>query len=138
MKPDQPSFLYVEDDFSCREIMEILIKDIMGFSQLTIFDNSANFTERLLKLPIPDIIFLDIHVKPHNGFDMFDMIKKTPVFEKSIVVAVTASVMSNEVERLRLVGFKNLVGKPINPESFPRKVKDILSGKEVWDASWET
>ena len=138
MASGQPSFLYVEDDIASREVMEILITGIMGFPQLTIFDTSANFLERLNSLPtIPDVIFLDIHIKPYNGYELFDMIQKSAAFEKTIVVAITASVMSNEVEKLRSVGFKNLVGKPINPVTFPNKVMDILSGKEVWDASWD-
>jgi hypothetical protein len=45
--------------------------------------------------------------------------------------------MSNEVERIRNIGFKYLIGKPINPITFPEKVTDILAGKEVWDVSWE-
>jgi two-component system chemotaxis response regulator CheY len=138
MTAKQPFFLYLEDDSASREIMGVLLKDVMGFTNLTIFEDSNNFVERVAKLPnAPDIILLDIHLKPHDGHEIFQMIRQTEKLARTIPVAVTASVMSNEVERLREAGFRHLIGKPINPLTFPDKLTEILSGKEVWDVSWD-
>jgi CheY-like chemotaxis protein len=138
MAEDQPYFLYVEDDISSREVMEVLLKDVMGFTEVVVFETSSNFMERLNHLPVvPDVIFLDIHIKPQDGYELFRMIQEDQKFKKSILVALTASVMSNEVEKLRAMGFKNLIGKPINPMTFPEKLTTILAGEAVWDVSWD-
>jgi CheY-like chemotaxis protein len=138
MTANQPFFLYLEDDLASREIMQVLLKEVMGFTNVTVFENSANFIERVTSLPtIPDVILLDIHVKPYNGHEIFHMIRQTEKLARTIPIAVTASVMSNEVERLRETGFRHLIGKPINPLIFPDKLTEILSGKEVWDVSWD-
>src|SRR5258708_29481632 len=119
MLTKQPFFLYVEDDASSREIMEVLLKEVMGFSRLAIFETSAVFLEQLNTLPAkPDVIFLDIHIKPHDGCELFEMIRQSATYNETILVALTASVMSNEVERIRNTGFKFLIGKPINPITF--------------------
>src|SRR5258708_7267387 len=134
MTSTQPSFLYVEDDISSREVMQVLLNNVMGFSKYTVFENSDHFLERLNALPeIPDVIFLDIHVKPYNGYQLFEMISSSEKYRSATVVALTASVMSNEVSNLRRIGFKHLIGKPINPINFPDKLTAILAGKEVWD-----
>src|SRR5258708_14779159 len=130
----QPFFLYVEDDLASREVMEVLLKEVMGFSKYTVFEDSVNFMDRLNALPeTPDVIFLDIHIKPADGHELFHMIRKSERFRKVILVALTASVMSNEIKRLRETGFRQLIGKPINPLTFPGKITDILAGREVWD-----
>lgn len=138
MASNEPFFLYLEDDSASREIMEVLLKDIMGFTKFAVFEDSSNFVERLQTLSeIPDVIFLDIHMKPYDGHKLFQMLRKSEEFRKTTLVAVTASVMSNEVDRLRETGFRHLISKPINPLTFPEKVTEILSGKEVWDVSWD-
>lgn len=53
----------------------------------------------------PDLIFLDIHVQPINGFEMLVLIRQNPAFVNVPVVALTASVMGEEVKRLREYGF---------------------------------
>jgi CheY-like chemotaxis protein len=127
------SFLYVEDDATSREVMEILIIHVLGFPKLTLMENSENFEQRLDALhPRPDVIFLDIHVPPHDGFTMLKMIRKLPGYENAIVVALTASVMNEEVEQLRLSGFDCGIAKPIQQSLFPKLLERILNGEKVW------
>ena len=137
MTVQQPFILCVEDDVSSIQVLEVLLKEIMGFTQVVIFHNSENFEEKLGELPkTPDLIFLDIQVKPHNGVEMFQIIRASQRYENAIIVALTASVMSNEIAKLRQIGFKNLIGKPINPITFGDHVIQILAGQEIWDPSW--
>ncbi len=134
MASQRPFFLYVEDDLASRQVMEVLLNDVMGFSNYIVFEDSVNFMDRLNALPeTPDVIFLDIHIKPADGHQLFHMIRKSERYRTVILVALTASVMSNEVKHLRETGFRHLIGKPINPLTFPEKLTDILAGKEVWD-----
>lgn len=127
------SFLYVEDDQLCREIMELTLVRGMGYSQVVIFEDSKEFLPRVEGLsPTPDIIFLDIHVKPHNGFDMLRMLREREEFQFTPIIAITASVMNEEVKRLKEAGFNGAIAKPVDIDTLPEILELILQGQEVW------
>lgn len=128
-----PVFLYVEDDMFSREVISLMIQDVLGYDQLTIFESSRNFKERICQLsPQPNIIFLDIQIQPYDGYAMLDMLREEPRFADTTVIAMTANVMSHDVEKLRSVGFSGLIGKPLVKEIFPQLIEKILTGESVW------
>src|SRR5579863_7623785 len=103
---DEPVFLYVEDDPLSQEIMSMMMTLMMNVQHLTIFDDSSNFLQRLKALqPQPTVIILDIHVKPHDGFEMLRLVRAEPQYEAVTVIALTASVMNEEVNQLKTSGF---------------------------------
>ena len=131
-------FLYVEDDPMSRQVLRILLTKVMDYDEnsLTIFEDSTNFMQRLSALPIqPDIIFLDVHIEPHDGFVMLRMLRDEPAYCHIPVVAVTAGVMATDIERLKETGFSGMIGKPIRTRVFPNLVKRILEGETVWFAT---
>lgn len=125
--------LCVEDDFSNRLVMKLLVEKTLNVKNYVIFEDSANFLSRVRNLPKqPDIILLDIHVSPLNGFQMLQEIRGDSVYFATKVVALTASVMNEEVERLRKSGFDGAIGKPISLSTFPITVERILNGESIW------
>ncbi|MBN1310076.1 MAG: response regulator, partial [Anaerolineae bacterium] len=100
------SFLYIEDDLLSREVIRIALEDIMKYEKVWIFETSDNFLERIKGLEnVPDIILLDIHMRPLDGFAMLKMLRKNDAFSASRVIALTASVMHEEVAMLKQSGF---------------------------------
>jgi CheY-like chemotaxis protein len=127
------SFLYVEDDPISRDVIRIALKMVMGYDQLCIFEDSENFLERVGSLPgIPDIFLLDIHIKPFNGFEMLKMLRQNGTYADSRIIALTASVMNEEVAMLMESGFDGGLGKPIDPDIFPSLINRIVNGETVW------
>ncbi|HSJ90404.1 MAG TPA: response regulator [Anaerolineales bacterium] len=125
--------LCVEDDPSNRLVMKLLVEKTLNPKYYAIFEDSAEFLPRVRKLPVrPDIILLDIHVSPFNGFQMLQMIRQDSVYFDSKVVALTASVMNEEVERLRKSGFNGAIGKPITLSAFPIVIERIMNGESIW------
>lgn len=132
MSIEQPVLLYVEDEIRSRRVMEMFALD-MGLSDLVVFEDSSDFLARAEALdPKPDIVFLDIHVKPHNGFDMLKMLRHSSRFEAIPVVAMTASVMNEEIHQLRTAGFNGCLAKPLDMDTFPDSIRRILSGEMLW------
>jgi CheY-like chemotaxis protein len=124
-------FLYVENDPMSREVMELLITVTLGHPNITIWDSSHNFQQRLAELSAwPDVIFLDVHMEPLNGYDMLQILRESGAECK--VVAVTSSVMVTDVEKLQAAGFDGLIGKPIKKHLFPTLLEAILRGDPVW------
>lgn len=127
------SVLYVEDDARSRMIMKMLLTSRMKLDGVEIWEDSADFEQRLQALdPKPDVIFLDIHVDPHSGFDMLKMVRAHEQFEKTPTVALTASVMNEEIEQLRHAGFHGCIAKPIDIDTFPDIFERILKGESIW------
>jgi len=130
---DDPVFLYVEDDPMSRMVMSVLLKRVIGYTEVTIFENSANFMERVKALPkTPDVIFLDVQVRPHDGYEMLKMLRQDQTYKNAKIIAMTANVMVHDVEELRRTGFSGLIGKPIMKDNFPELLKRILDGQSVW------
>jgi CheY-like chemotaxis protein len=130
---DVMHFLYVEDDETSRMVMEVLLPYWPHESELVLFEDSTNFMDKLLSLsPQPDIIFLDIHMKPHSGFEMLEMIRSHQNYKEQKVIALTASVMNEEIDKLRVGGFDGAVAKPLNRDVFPGLLTRICNGEMVW------
>jgi CheY-like chemotaxis protein len=128
-----PTCLYIEDDTFSQEVMKLLMVDVLGFKDLTIFEDSANLEQRLASLPAtPDVIFVDIHMTPIDGFQILNLLRSMIRFENTPIVALTASVMNEEVTLLRQAGFSGAIAKPIDSDTFPEALKRILCGEEVW------
>jgi two-component system, cell cycle response regulator DivK len=128
------SILYVEDDAPSREIMQLLVQGIMAVEDLSIFEDSYDFLKRAKSIePKPDIILLDIHVPPLNGFEMLLLLRSDSHFSQTPIVALTASVMNEEVARLREAGFNGVIPKPLNMDSFPMLLERVMQGEEIWN-----
>jgi CheY-like chemotaxis protein len=129
----KPVVLYVEDDANSRRLMNLLLSRRMQLPHTTILENSENFLQRIEALdPKPDIIFLDIHLQPYNGFEMLEILQQFDWIKRTPVIALTASVMSEEVQRLRALGFNGCLAKPIDLSTFPDTFERILAGEAIW------
>ncbi|GAB1421666.1 response regulator [Anaerolineales bacterium] len=125
--------LYVEDDAPSRQVLALIERIKPEFMKITFFSDSVDFENRLLNLkPQPDLILLDIHIKPYSGFEMLKIIRKHAACDATPVVALTASVMNEEIQTLRDAGFFGVIGKPINIEEFPILINRIMDGEQVW------
>lgn len=128
-----PIVLYVEDDALSREVMNLLLTRRMNLSHVYIWDDNSDFFNQLASLPHkPDIIFLDIHMEPLDGFAMLDILRGDPAYAKIPVVALTASVMNEEVTLLRTKGFDGALAKPIDQRNFADILRRLLNGEQVW------
>jgi CheY-like chemotaxis protein len=127
-----PAFLYVEDDTLSREIMEMILRGL-GYTQLIVFEDSHDFAARLDNLDFtPNVIFLDIHIKPHDGFEMLKILRRHPRLGGQKIIALTASVMNEEVIKLQQAGFDGAISKPLDFDEFPSLLEQILNGERIW------
>jgi CheY-like chemotaxis protein len=130
---DQPLFVYVEDEPLSRMVMQMLMVKSLGYQDVVILEDSSQFLESLEALNrMPSVIFLDIHVKPYNGFQMLEMLRQHKHFHQVRVIALTASVMNEEVDLLKTAGFDGGIAKPIDAAMFPQTLNAILNGEEIW------
>lgn len=130
--PNELTFLYIEDDAASAKIMQLLLRSL-GYTHLYIFEESSDFLAKVASLPCkPDVVFLDIHIEPHDGFEMLKMLRQHTMYSDAKIVALTASVMNEEISQLKAAGFDGVIPKPIVQSEFPRLLARVLQGEKVW------
>jgi two-component system cell cycle response regulator DivK len=133
MNSQQPVLVYVEDDEASIIVMKAIVERVMKLDALHVLQNRSDFLKQVRQLEArPDIFLFDIQMKPYDGFELLSMLREDPEFNQSKVVALTASVMSEEVARLKRRGFDGAIAKPLNIEAFPDLIGKIMEGESVW------
>ena len=78
----------------------------------------------------PDMILMDIRLPGMSGFAALEALRADPRTGTIPVVAVTASVMNGEVDRIARAGFDGYIPKPIRYASFLATVRKVLAGTQ--------
>lgn len=113
--------------------MEFLLVNEMGLANVTIFQDSTDIISRVEAIhPPPDIILLDIHMQPYSGFEVLEMLRAHQSFKDTPVIALTASVMNEEIAKLKTSGFNSIIPKPIDQDTFPDFMHRVLKGESIW------
>ena len=81
----------------------------------------------------PDIIFLDINLPNTTGYDILKKLREQEHYKKVTIVAVTAQDADTEIPKAKEAGFDAYIGKPISRMRFPKQLRRILKGEEVWE-----
>jgi two-component system cell cycle response regulator DivK len=84
-------------------------------------------------LPKVDLFLVDIYMPGETGYDIIKRIRTHPRLAQSKVVALTASVMYDDIRRVKEAGFDSFIGKPVRPARFANQVRQILAGQTLWE-----
>lgn len=75
----------------------------------------------------PDLILLDVRMPFMDGYEVARAIRADQALDPVPIVAVTASAMVGDRERIAQAGFDHYVQKPIDPERFIAEVERCLA-----------
>jgi CheY-like chemotaxis protein len=78
----------------------------------------------------PDMVLLDIRMPGMDGYDVAAALREEPSLSHILIVAVTASAMVGDRERITAAGFHGYIQKPIDPETFVTQVEELLAGPD--------
>lgn len=115
--------LVVDDVLSNRLLVSMMLEDY----GLTILE-AVNGQEALnvLKEHTPDLVLMDIQMPVMDGFESCRHIREDEKTKDLPVIALTASVMKEEVESILEADFNGFLQKPIEPELFIRVLSQHL------------
>ncbi len=119
----QPTVLIVDDNPINLELAGDLL-ELESFC-VTLVDNGAQSVLEAQQNP-PDLILMDLRMPGMSGLEALRQLRQ---FEKTVhipVVALTASAMAGEKERLLAEGFDGFMQKPISVVSFADEVRTYL------------
>ena len=117
------SILIVEDD----EKHMILVRDVLQFKGYQTLE-AATATEglRLAREARPDLVLMDIQLPDFDGITALALLRADPQTQNIPVVAVSASVMPDDQQRVAVSGFEAFITKPINMKHFIETVERFI------------
>jgi two-component system, cell cycle response regulator DivK len=71
----------------------------------------------------PDLVLMDIQLPDMDGVSALRRLRADPDTEDTTVVALTASVLQADRERLSEAGFDGYISKPIEVRLFPDQIR---------------
>jgi CheY-like chemotaxis protein len=77
---------------------------------------------------MPELIILDMALPKMDGFTVVRHLKDNMELNPIPVIAMTARVMKGDREKILDSGCDDYIAKPIDPESFLKKIGEWLKG----------
>jgi CheY-like chemotaxis protein len=119
--------LVIEDNPTNLELITYLLK---AFGHATsVARNGEEGVEAALRL-IPDLILCDLALPKLDGYGVVRRLKAESGLQGVPLIAVTASAMVGDREKVIAAGFDGYISKPISPETFVDEVERFLRGKD--------
>ncbi len=115
--------LIVEDNEKNRK----LARDVLQFTGYrTIESETAEEGIRLAREQQPALILMDIQLPGMNGIEALGRLRADPRTSGIAVMAVTASAMTQDRQKIMAAGFDGYQSKPINVKDFLQAVRALL------------
>jgi len=124
-KRERPLILLVEDNQDNMQTLRALLMD--RFSTIEAEDGIAGVEQA--RLQMPDLILMDLDLPVMDGFKALTLIREDERLRTIPVVAVTASAMKGDREKILSHGFDGYISKPIDAELMMRRVNEVLDVK---------
>ncbi len=118
-KKESKKILIVEDNDVNMKVTERLVSMISERAKILKAENGEKALE-LYKQCTPDIILLDIRLPDISGYEVAKRIRESN--QEVPIIALTAMVVKNEMEKCLSVGMNHYLSKPLDLE----KVKEII------------
>jgi two-component system, cell cycle response regulator DivK len=106
-----------------------LVRDILRHTgYATIEAQTGGEGVRLAGERRPDLILMDIQLPDIDGIEALRRIREDAALDDVAVIAVSASVMPDDKQKIASSGFDAFVSKPINLKQFLQTVERFLTG----------
>ena len=105
-----------------------LVRDILRHKQYTTLE-AVNGLDgvRIARESRPDLVLMDIQLPDIDGIEALRRIREEASLDRVPVIAVSASVMPDDQQKIVTSGFDAFVIKPINLKQFLATVRRLLA-----------
>ena len=115
--------LIIEDN----EINRTLVRDVLRFKGYqTLESQTAEEGIRLAREKKPALILMDFHLPGMNGIEAFKALRANAATSSIPVIAVTASAMPEDRQKILAAGFDGMQTKPIHVQEFLETMEQAL------------
>ncbi len=115
--------LIVEDNEKNRR----LERDVLQFHGYRILEaENAEDGIRIAQESAPQLILMDIQLPGMNGIEALGQLRADPATRAIPIMAVTASAMTQDRQKIMAAGFDGYQSKPISVKDFVAAVREML------------
>jgi two-component system cell cycle response regulator DivK len=126
------SVLVVEDDQRNAALVTVML-NIAGLTNIQICNSGREIGDVAAQMSTIDLVLLDLQLPGEDGYQILCRLRTDIRFAKTIIVAVTAQVMPDDIAHAESAGFDGFLGKPLNFDRFPTQIERMLNGERVWE-----
>ena len=106
-----------------------LVRDVLQFNG---YETAEAMTAEdglvLARSRHPALILMDIQLPGIDGFAALRQLRADPITTSTPVIAVTASAMEQDRQKILAAGFDGYMTKPINVKQFTEEIRIVLVG----------
>ncbi|MFA6331790.1 MAG: response regulator [Methanoregula sp.] len=124
--PEKQVVLIVDDDPDIVDTVHDLL-EIEGYA--TLRATGGRECLDLLKKQVPDLILLDVGMKPMDGWQTLGQIKKDPAWKSIPVLMLTGRKLTTDAAKQYHICIDDYLMKPFNPEDLYTAINNILERK---------
>ncbi len=117
--------LYIEDNSDNVTLMSSVLEHLTGIEMVSLHDAESALAS--MKVRKPDLVLMDIRLPGMDGFEAVKRMREDPALRDVPTLAVSASVMPDQVEVGYQAGFNAYLSKPLNLPSMMRELKRFLA-----------
>jgi signal transduction histidine kinase/ActR/RegA family two-component response regulator len=121
--------LIVEDEAQTRELMRVVVEDLLGGVARVCEDGEQGIREATDR--VPALILLDLMLPRVSGWEVARRLRQTPRTAAVPIIAVSALSRSQEREAALHAGCDAYLTKPFTPDELARQVATTLQGQNV-------
>ena len=119
-------YMIVDDSNSSRKMNTVALKPFLkDDDQLIYATNGAEAVEKFDEFR-PDLIFMDLTMPVMDGFEASEKILQKD--SNAIIIVISADVQQKTRDRLKEIGVKMFVKKPISKEAMRVVFENIIEG----------
>lgn len=118
--------LVIEDNPTNMELMTYLLN---AFGHTTIVARDGEDGVAAALTSSPDLILCDLALPKLDGYGVARRLKLEPRLSDVPLIAVTASAMVGDRDKVISAGFDGYISKPISPETFVAEIQSYLRGE---------
>ncbi|MDH4300667.1 MAG: response regulator [Nitrospira sp.] len=105
-----------------------LVRDLLQFNG---YETAEAMTAEdglvLARSQRPVLILMDIQLPGMDGFAALRQLRADPITKSTLVIAVTASAMERDRQKILEAGFNGYLTKPIQVKAFTEEIRTILA-----------
>ncbi|WP_013322602.1 PAS domain S-box protein [Gloeothece verrucosa] len=132
LAPGQPIYriLIVEDVWESRRLLVELLSSV-GFEVAEASNGAQALT--LCESWSPHLIWMDMRMPVMNGYEATKLIKQHPFGQKTVIIALTASVFEDQRETIIAAGCDDIVSKPFTEAVIFKKLSQFLGVQYLYE-----
>jgi two-component system, cell cycle response regulator DivK len=118
--------LIVEDNEKNRK----LARDVLAFNGYRLLEaETGEAGVRLAREHRPELVLMDIQLPGIDGIAALRQLREDPATQRIPVIAVTASAMTHDRQKIMAAGFDGYQSKPLNVKEFVAAVRRMLDAR---------